>query len=260
MEDIFTSHHKNEKVSRLVLEILTDLLIVFKEYPLTITEWDRFVKQYILWGCKQKYSPELTLRLLSFYERFFEVSGFLLNNFINNLILINQFQNFAEHRELNPELQDYIADSFSRFLLSKNSAIQMKTVQVLVRICSTNDLLCGKRMTLKIAIEYCHTISGIAKNLQLDDLLEIENSTENVRMVSKDERQNQSAIIHSLLCGMVLGNESLERHFMRMLIKLYGLNKHLKKDAIKWPIQPIVEQHLTYLIGYWLSKDLPIVA
>lgn len=74
LEDIFTSHHKNEKVSQMVLEILTELLVVFKDHPTTISDWDRFVKQYILWGCKQKYSPVLTIKLLEFYERFYEVS------------------------------------------------------------------------------------------------------------------------------------------------------------------------------------------
>lgn len=74
LEDIFTSHHKNEKISHLVLEILTKYLVVFKQFPITINDWDRFVKQYILWSCKQKYSPKLTIQLLEFYEQFFEVS------------------------------------------------------------------------------------------------------------------------------------------------------------------------------------------
>lgn len=85
LEDIFTAHHKNENICHMVLEALTNLLVVFKEHPGLINDWDRFLKNFILWGCKQKYSPTLTVKLLSFYEQFYEVT---VDEFFKALLLL----------------------------------------------------------------------------------------------------------------------------------------------------------------------------
>lgn len=74
LEEIFEAHHRNEQVSQMVLRTLTNLLDLFKEHPISASEWDKIVIQCIKWGCKQKYSPQLSICLLTFYERFFEVS------------------------------------------------------------------------------------------------------------------------------------------------------------------------------------------
>lgn len=74
LEDIVHDHHKNEQVNLMVLRSLTSLLDLLKEHPISITEWDKIIIQYIKWSCKQKYSPQLSIHLLEFYERFFMVS------------------------------------------------------------------------------------------------------------------------------------------------------------------------------------------
>lgn len=73
LAEIFAEHHKSETISYWVLEVLTELLVVLKEFPLTINDWAKFVNQAILRGCKQKFSPRLTIQLLEFYQRFYEV-------------------------------------------------------------------------------------------------------------------------------------------------------------------------------------------
>lgn len=235
LEDIFTVHHKNEKISHLVLETLTEFLGIFKDHPTTINDWDRFVKKYILWGCKQKYSPMLTLQLLEFYDRFFE--------------------NFSEHRDLNPELRDYIAESLSMFIRSKNLAIQLRTVQVLVKICSINHLMQKKSLTN--TFEYCKFVIEIVVKQPWKDLLDVEDCGESTgRMVAKDEQQNHQAIMHHLVCGIAPENELLAGFLLNHFVKFFHRNRSLKRDSASLSIASLVKQHMVYLSGAFLNRDI----
>lgn len=73
LDELVTKNVKHEPSNIQFLEQLTSLLVVFKEVPTTIAEMDKFVTRYIRWGCKTHYSVELAIKLLDFYERFFEV-------------------------------------------------------------------------------------------------------------------------------------------------------------------------------------------
>lgn len=239
LEAIFSSHHKNEKISLMILDLLTELLPLFRAHPNSITEWDKFVKQFILWCCKPKYSPHMTLKLLKFYERFYKI--------------------FLDHRHLNVELTDFISESFSRFVQSKNFAIQSETVQVLIRICEINIKFgnSGPIMSFNSVTDYCQLVCDLARNLQLNDLLEIDNSGGNSR-VAKDDIQNQVAVIQNLLFGVAKNNVLLERDLIRMSLKFFDRNQNLPRRPLDKTITTIVQKHLTFLVSSWLSDDLPM--
>lgn len=135
----------------------------------------------------------------------------------------------------------------------------MKAAQVLVKICSTNQLLHQSSRSLSITFEYCQWVNTLCTNLKWKDLLDVESASEseNGRMVDKDEMQNHKAIVNYLVCGIAGNNESLIGYLMNILVKFYHRNRTVTRDA-NLPVIALVEQEMVYLIGSWLDKGLPI--
>lgn len=159
---------------------------------------------------------------------------------------------------MNQELQDYMAESLSLFLSSKNVAIQMKTAKVLVKICSTNGRFKRDAVDMSSAIGYCKFINGLFTNLQWKNVMDIDSMGEgDARMVLTDEVQNQKALMHYLLCGIALNNESLATHALKILIKFYHRNINLKRDS-RVPVASIVDRQITVLVGSFLDMDTQI--
>lgn len=153
-----------------------------------------------------------------------------------------------------------MAESLSLFLSSKNVAIQMKTAKVLVKICSTNKLLKQATVNMSSTIEYCKFINGLFTNLQWKNVMDIDNAEEGAddRMVHKDEVQNRKALMHYLLCGIALNNESLACYALKILIKFYHRNiSRLKRDS-RVPVASIVDRQITFLVGSFLDMDTQI--
>lgn len=157
---------------------------------------------------------------------------------------------------MNPELQDLISQSLPYFIKSKNFDVQMKAIQVVVKILSTNQIL-HKDLTIHCAIEYCQFANGLVCSLQLEEMLEIETSScgNDNRLLAKDEFQNHSAVVHQLVTGAAHNNENLAIYFIQFLVKFYHQNHSLAKNQ-NLSIYGILEQNLSLI----LEAGIPITS
>lgn len=130
---------------------------------------------------------------------------------------------------------------------------------MLVKICGTNEIWEVENRPFATSIAYCHFVCNVATNLKLNDLLELDSPSDgDNRCGVQQEIENQSTIVHHLICGLALRNESISGIFLNFLVTFYGRNRSLKRDIGKLPVQRIVEENLMFLIGSWLEKELPI--
>lgn len=135
----------------------------------------------------------------------------------------------------------------------------MKAIQVLIRIINTNEILENSNLNLQGAIEYCNFVNELINSLQLEDLLEVETTgcENDKRLLHKDEVQNQTAIVHQLVCGAARNSENLRGYFINLLIQFMYKNQSSVRNRNVSMVK-IVEQNLSVILDSWTKAGAPI--